>query len=138
MTDRIVLREMAFYAYHGLNPEEQAAGQIFVVDVAVEANLHRAGHTDEIGDSLDYRDLYARVGEVMTGERFRLLEAAAEAVAHRLLEIEGVLAVTVQVKKPHVKLGGPLAYAAVEVTRRKPGSSPPASPPEEPSRREGR
>ncbi len=138
MTDRILLHEMAFYAYHGLNPEEQAAGQIFVVDVAVEADLHQAGHTDEIGDSLDYRDLYARVSEVMTGERYRLLEAVAEAVAHRLLEIERVLAVTVQVRKPHVKLGGPLAYAAVEVTRRKPSSPLSASRRERPSRREGR
>ncbi|HEX9246969.1 MAG TPA: dihydroneopterin aldolase [bacterium] len=119
MTDRIVLSEMAFYAYHGVNPDEQAAGQVFLVDVAVEANLHRAGHTDEIGDTLDYRDLYARVREAMTGERYRLLEAVAEAVAHRLLEVERVEAVTVSVRKPHVKLGGPLAYAAAEVTRRK-------------------
>ncbi|TMI91017.1 MAG: dihydroneopterin aldolase [Bacillati bacterium ANGP1] len=119
MTDRIVLSEMAFYAYHGLNPDEQAAGQVFLVDVAVEANLHRAGHTDEIGDTLDYRDLYARVREAVTGERYRLLEAVAEAVAHRLLEVERVEGVTVSVRKPHVKLGGPLAYAAAEVTRRK-------------------
>lgn len=119
MTDRIVLSEMAFYAYHGVNPDEQAAGQVFLVDVVVEANLHRAGHTDEIGDTLDYRDLYARVREAMTGGRYRLLEAVAEAVAHRLLEVERVEAVTVSVRKPHVKLGGPLAYAAAEVTRRK-------------------
>ena len=53
MTDRILLREMAFYAYHGLTPEEQARGQVFIVDIAVEADLHRAGHTDEIAGSLD-------------------------------------------------------------------------------------
>ena len=119
MTDRILLRDMAFYAYHGINPEEQAEGQIFVVDVAVDADLHRAGHTDAIADSIDYRDLYSRVRQVMTEERYGLLEAVAEAVAHRLLDVERVQAVTVQVRKPHVKLGGPLAHAAVEVTRRK-------------------
>lgn len=120
MTDRIVLREMAFYAYHGLTPEEQARGQVFIVDLTVEANLHRAGHTDEIADSLDYRDLYARVKQVVTEGRYRLLEAVAEAVAHRVLEAERVEAVTVLVRKPHVKLGGPLTYAGVEVTRRRP------------------
>jgi dihydroneopterin aldolase len=120
MSDRILLAEMAFFAHHGLNPEEEAAGQVFLVDVTVEANLHRAGHTDQIGDSLDYRELYARVRQAMTGERYRLLEAVAEAVAHRLLEVQRVDAVTVRVRKPHVKLGGPLAYAAVEVVRRRP------------------
>ena len=119
MSDRILLHEMAFYAYHGVNPEEQAHGQVFIVAVEVEADLHRAGHTDAINDSLDYRDLYARIRQVVSEERYRLLEAVAEAVAHRLLELERVQAVTVQVRKPHVKLGGPLAYAAVEVTRRK-------------------
>ncbi len=119
MTDRILLSEMAFYAHHGLTPEEQARGQVFIVDVTVEANLHRAGHTDEIADSLDYRDLYARVKQVLTEERYRLLEAVAEAVAHRVLEVDRVEAVTVRVRKPHVQLGGPLAYAAVEVTRRR-------------------
>ena len=119
MSDRILLHEMAFYAHHGVSPEEQAAGQVFVVDVDVEANLHRAGHTDDIADTLDYRDLYARIRHVMMDERYRLLEAVAEAVAHRLLELDRVDAVTVRVRKPHVNLGGPLASAAVEVTRRK-------------------
>jgi 7,8-dihydroneopterin aldolase/epimerase/oxygenase len=119
MSDRILLHEMAFYAHHGVSPEEQEAGQIFVVDVDVEADLHRAGHTDDVADTLDYRDVYARVRQVVTDERHGLLEAVAEAIAHRLLEVDRVEAVTVRVRKPHVKLGGPLAYAGVEVTRRK-------------------
>lgn len=119
MTDRILLEGMAFYGYHGVNPEEQAEGQIFTVDVAVDADIHKAGHTDDLADTLDYRDIYARVRDVVTGERYRLLEAVAEAVAHRILEIERVQAVSVCVSKPHVRLGGPLAHAAVEVTRRR-------------------
>ncbi len=119
MTDRILLEGMAFYGYHGVNPDEQASGQIFTVDLAVEADVHSAGHTDELADTLDYRDLYARVRDVLTRERYRLLEAVAEAVAHRILELDRVEAVSVCVRKPHVRLGGPLQDAAVEVTRRR-------------------
>ena len=86
---------------------------MFVVDLDVEADLHRAGHTDALEDTLDYRDLYTRVRDAVTGARYQLLEAVAEAVAHRVLEIERVQAVTVRVRKPHVRLGGPLAHAAV-------------------------
>lgn len=119
MSDRILLADMAFYAHHGVLPDEQASGQIFVVDLEVEADLHRAGHTDDLADTLDYRDLYARVREAVTGDRYRLLEAVAEAVAHRVLEVDRVQAVLVRVRKPHVRLGGPLAHAAVEVARRR-------------------
>lgn len=119
MSDRIRLCGLAFYAYHGVSAEEQERGQVFTVDVAVEADLHRAGHTDALADTLDYRDLYARIRAAMTETRYHLLEAAAEAVAHALLDVERVEAVTVSVRKPHVRLGGPLESAAVEVTRRR-------------------
>jgi dihydroneopterin aldolase len=119
VSDRILLTGLAFYAHHGVSAEEQERGQVFTVDVAVDADLHRAGHTDDLGDTLDYRDLYARIREAMTGARYRLLEAAAEAVAHALLGVERVQGVTVCVRKPHVRLGGPLESAAVEVTRRR-------------------
>jgi len=51
--------------------------------------------------------------------RLTTATSTPEAVAHRLLEVDRVDAVTVRVRKPHVKLGGPLAYAAVEVVRRR-------------------
>lgn len=124
MSDRIVLTGLAFYAHHGVSAEEQERGQVFTVDVAVEAGLHRAGHTDDLADTLDYRDLYARIRDAMTQARYHLLEAVAEAIAHALLDVDGVQAVTVRVRKPHVRLGGPLESAAVEVTRRRPGTSP--------------
>jgi dihydroneopterin aldolase len=119
VSDRIILSEMVFFAAHGVLPEERAGGQIFVVDLEVEADIHRAGHTDDLADTLDYRDLYARVQGVMTGGPVNLLEALAEGVAHRVLEVERVTGVRVRVRKPHVRLGGPLAYAAVEVERRR-------------------
>ena len=33
--DEILLEGMRFYAYHGVNPEERALGQRFVVDVVM-------------------------------------------------------------------------------------------------------
>jgi 7,8-dihydroneopterin aldolase/epimerase/oxygenase len=117
VSDRIVLTGLAFYAHHGVSAEEQERGQVFTVDVAVEADLHRAGHTDDLADTLDYRGLYARVRDAVTETRYHLLEAVAEAIAHALLEVDRVQAVTVCVRKPHVRLGGPLESAAVEVTR---------------------
>ena len=124
MSDRILLSGLAFYAHHGVGAEEQERGQVFTVDVSVEADLHRAGHTDELADTLDYRDLYARIRDAVTQTRYRLLEAVAEAVAHALLGVDRVQTVTVCVRKPHVRLGGPLEGAAVEVTRRRTRAAP--------------
>jgi 7,8-dihydroneopterin aldolase/epimerase/oxygenase len=122
VSDRIVLTGLAFYAHHGVSEAEQERGQVFTVDVEVESDLHRAGHTDDLADTLDYRNLYARIRDAVTGTRYRLLEAVAEAIAHALLDVDRVQAATVRVRKPHVRLGGPLESAAVEVTRRRPSA----------------
>ncbi|MBI4312116.1 MAG: dihydroneopterin aldolase, partial [Chloroflexi bacterium] len=44
--DSILLEGMAFYGYHGVNPEERALGQRFVVDLQVYLDLSRAGASD--------------------------------------------------------------------------------------------
>ena len=115
--DKITLSGMTFHGYHGVLPEEQDHGQAFEVDVEVAADLHPSARRDDLALSVDYRRVYALVKEVMEGKRFQLLEALAEAIAQRLLNLERVMAVTVRVRKPHVKLAGPLAYAEVEITR---------------------
>ncbi len=117
--DRILLKDMAFYGFHGVHPEERQQGQPFFVDAEVVCDLHRAGHSDRLEDTVDYRELYRRVREVVEGPPRNLLEALAEEIAHRLLELEAVQEVRVEVRKPHVRLGGALGYAAVRVERSK-------------------
>ncbi len=117
MLDRILLKDMAFYGHHGVLQEERERGQPFFVDVELLCDLHRAGHTDRLEDTLDYREVYRRVREVVEGPPRGLLEAVAESIAHRLLELDRVQEVHVEVRKPHVRLGGAVGYAAVRIVR---------------------
>ncbi len=117
--DRIVLKDMAFFAHHGVLPEERERGGMFFVDVELECDLHPAGHSDDLADTVDYREVYSRVQKVMAGPPKQLLEALAEDVAHSLLRLERVEAVRVEIRKPHAEVGGPVAYAGVQVQRRR-------------------
>ncbi|MDR5709106.1 MAG: dihydroneopterin aldolase [Armatimonadota bacterium] len=115
--DRILLKDMAFYGFHGVRPEERERGQPFFVDVEVVCDLRPSGASDRLEDTLDYREIYGIVREVVEGPPRQLLEAVAEEIARRLLELERVQEVRVEVRKPHVRLGGALGYAAVRVER---------------------
>ncbi|MGH2349887.1 MAG: dihydroneopterin aldolase [bacterium] len=117
--DTIVLKGMRFYAYHGALPDEREQGQEFVIDVALETDLRRAGQTDELTDTVDYREAYEHTREVVEGPARRLLESVAESVAQRLLALERVAAVTVSVRKPRVRLPGPVDYSEVTIRREK-------------------
>ena len=118
MTDRIVLAGMAFQARHGVNDWEKVQAQRFEVDVEMAVDVQQAGLDDDITWTVDYAAAYAVIRQIVESTTFNLIEALAEAIAHELLgENPRVQEVVVRVRKPDVKLDGPLAYAGVEIHR---------------------
>jgi dihydroneopterin aldolase len=118
--DRIVLEGMQFYGFHGVNPEEQALGQSYLVDLAVELDLTPAGRSDRLDDTVSYTHLYRAVQSVMEGESRNLLETAAQAIADQVLAQFPVDAVSVSVKKPRPPVrGSVIEHAMVEIYRRR-------------------
>jgi dihydroneopterin aldolase len=119
MTDRILLHDMVFQARHGVHEHERRDEQPFHVDVEMELDLRPAGRADDLELTVDYSAVYSTVRRIVESTSFGLIEALAEAIARELLAAHPVAAVRVRIRKPRVDLGGPLAYAAVEVERRR-------------------
>ncbi len=124
MSDRIVLSAMRFQGRHGYHEWEQREAQPFEVDVELVLNLQPAGVEDDIDLTVDYGRVYDIARQVVESTSYRLLEALAEAISHEVLAgLPRVTEVGVRVRKPAVKLGGPLAYAGVETWRRRSGGN---------------
>ena len=66
--DRIILEGMQFYGFHGVNPEERALGQSYLVDLSIEMDLLPPGISDRLEDTLSYTRLYRSVQAVLEGE----------------------------------------------------------------------
>jgi dihydroneopterin aldolase len=118
-SDEILLEGMRFYAYHGVNPEERALGQRFVVDVVLAVGLRRPGQSDDLADTVSYSAVYKVVRGIVEGEPRNLIEAVAEEIAAAILMgFRQVARVTVTVRKPEVPMKGSLLDAAgVRITR---------------------
>ena len=122
MSDRIVLANMRFMGRHGYYEHELEAEQPFEVDVELVLNLQPAGVDDDLGLSVDYGRVYDIARQIVESTSYRLLEALAEAISHEILaDFPAVNEVGVRVRKPAVRLGGPLDYAGVEIWRRRSG-----------------
>lgn len=116
--DTIHLRNMQFYAYHGVNPEEKALGQRFEVDVVLRVDTRLAGLRDDLRQTINYAQVYKVVKRTVEEERFDLIEALAEALAARIGRQFAPDSVRVCVRKPHVSLkGSVLDYVAVDIER---------------------
>jgi dihydroneopterin aldolase len=112
----IELYGLELYGYHGVGEDERRTGQRFVFDLVLDT-AGRAGETDALEDTVDYREVVRCVREVSDGTQFALLEALATAVADELLRRFPLEAVRVRVRKPDVKLEAPVDWSAVTVSR---------------------
>ena len=119
LSDRIVLANMQFEGRHGYYDWELETAQPFEIDVELVMNLQPAGIDDDLTKTVDYGRVYEIARQVVEATSFRLLEAIAEAISHEVLVAFDVQEVGVRVRKPKVKLGGPLDHASVEIWRRR-------------------
>lgn len=116
--DKIILKDMQFYGYHGLFPEENKLGQRFHVDLELHADLSVAGHSDEMTDSIHYGEVYEAVRSIVEGKPLHLIEAVAEGLAQEILhKFDKVKAVKVRLVKPDAPIPGHLESVAIEILR---------------------
>ena len=124
MSDRIVLRGLVFEGRHGYRDEERANPQPIEVDVALSLDLHPAGSSDDLEQSVDYSAVASQIGRVIESTSLRLIESIAEAIAEELLAAHpAVEEVEVRVHKPRIRLGQGAGTAAVEIRRRRAGAA---------------
>ena len=83
--DTIKLTRMAFFGYHGDEPEETKLGQRFYIDVEMRLDLSKVGETDALEDSVNYVAVYELVKRRAEGKPCKLLERLAGVINHDIL-----------------------------------------------------
>ena len=119
MTDRIVLQGISARGFHGVLDAEKTDGQDFVVDVALEVDLRRAGRSDLLVHTVSYAEVAADVVALITGPSLDLIETLADRIAAATLRRPLVQAVEVTVHKPQAPVGVPFGDVRVVVVRRR-------------------
>jgi dihydroneopterin aldolase len=113
----IELEDMEFFARHGCFPEEQALGNMFRVDLHIEADLREAAQSDLLEDTINYQQVYGIVKREMEVPS-RLLEHLCERILRALYaELKGIQKATVKVSKKHPPIGGKVGQCSVVLTR---------------------
>ena len=105
--DKIVLKGLHFYGYHGVFPEETRKGQPFSVDVTLEFDASRAEETDSINETVDYSVVYGTIQKIVEGDPYKLIEKVVAVIARAILaEYSLVQAVEVTLHKTQAPIDG--------------------------------
>jgi len=110
----VKLKNAVFYAHHGVMEEEHRIGGRYEVDVEMELDFEKAAAGDSLSDTVDYDRVYKIIHEIVTTNRFYLIERLAYLISNQVLSaIPIVNAAVVTVRKPNPPVGGPCDCAEV-------------------------
>jgi len=118
--DKIIIKGLRVFAYHGVNPEEKRDGQTFEIDITLYVSLLHAGQTDDVNDTVSYAKAAKTALRVMNEAKYDFLEKVAQRVAEQLLtDYPQVEKVDVLLKKPQAPVKADFDYMAVMITRQR-------------------
>ena len=118
MSDAIFVNGLIIHAYHGVMPHEAKVGQPFGLDLVLDIDLGEASRTDKLQATVSYEALVKVASVAFSARRYRLVEAAAGAVAEAVLaHYPQVRSVRVTVRKPHAPIAATFDDVGVIVTR---------------------
>lgn len=117
--DYIHLRDMEFYGYHGVLPEETKLGQRFRASVSLAISTKKAGETDDLQYTINYVEVYEICKRIIEGKPYSLIERVAEEIAKTILEtFDGkVFGCKIHFVKPDPPIAGHYKEVAVEIVR---------------------
>lgn len=116
--DRITIQNLEIFANHGVFQEETRLGQKFLISAELFLDLHHAGQTDNMQDSVHYGEVCHFITNYLEEHTFQLIEAAAENLARELLLQQPLLkGVMVEIKKPWAPIGLPIETVSVRIER---------------------
>jgi 7,8-dihydroneopterin aldolase/epimerase/oxygenase len=118
MSDAIFVNGLVLHAYHGVMPHEGKVGQPFVLDLMLDIDLAEASRTDKLKNTVSYELLVKTVSEAFCARRYRLVEAAAGAVADAVLDrYPSIHSIRITVCKPHAPIAATFDDVGVIITR---------------------
>ena len=118
--DKITLSKMEFEGHTGCLDFEKKGGQKFIVSLDIFIDRIKGCYTDELGDTVDYANIYEIVKEIVTGDSGNLIECLAQKISDGVLKADDrIEMVKVTVSKPEAPVKGIFETMEVSLERRR-------------------
>lgn len=121
--DRIILKDLGFYGYHGVFAEEATLGQRFFIDLELGVDLSVPAATDRLSTGISYADIYDAVKSAFETRRMKLLEAVAQNIVDKIFEtFQSVDWIIIRIRKPEAPIAMVRGEAGIELHRQRKNS----------------
>lgn len=108
----ITLKDLKFYAHHGVYEKEKIEGNTFIVDISIKVDTSLAEKSDNIEDTLDYVEVYNRIDLEMNTPS-NLLENVAFRINNSISQLVKKGKIKTTIYKQNPPIGGDCSYTSV-------------------------
>lgn len=115
--DKIMIKNIEVFAFHGALPEENRLGQRFYIDVVLYKDLRKAAREDSLKDTVHYGMVHDEIIHTAKNNTYYLIEKLAEEIAENVIRKFDIEKISVKIKKPNAPINGHFEYVAVEIER---------------------
>ena len=116
MENKIRLKNIQLYGWHGATAKERKTGQQFEIDIEVLAAISSTIESDDIKSTVNYSALYEYVVKIFTENKYNLLETLAHKILISIKNEFQVKACKVTIRKPDAPINGILDTVEVEIS----------------------
>lgn len=116
MKTSIELKNMHFFAHHGVLEHERDYGNNFSVTLRFSADLSQACISDEVADTINYAEVYELIKEEMTIPS-KLIEHAAYRILRKVKEaFPQIDRIEVELSKMNPPVSGRMEHSSVIIS----------------------
>lgn len=83
--DTIFIKDLKVETWIGIYPREKAMPQSVLMSLEIGTSTVSAGNSDNLGDTIDYAEVVAKIRADAAAQHFNLLERLAEHIANLVL-----------------------------------------------------
>lgn len=118
--DKMYIRELELFGFHGVFEEEKRLGQKFILSLELDLDLKLAGRTRDLTKSVHYGELCEKVDQEFQRESYELIESVALNLADFILnEYKIIKGAKVFLKKPWAPVKKHLDTVEIMVERKR-------------------
>lgn len=115
--DKITIKNLEIFAYHGVLDFEKEKGQKFIVSAELFLDLRDAAMTDNLRKTVDYGEVCKDISNIATSCKYDLIEALAWNIATTiLLKYDMIKEIHIKISKPEAPIPMNFDTVCVDIT----------------------
>lgn len=111
---QIQFRQLHFYAFHGVLPQEKVVGNHYLVDLDIHTDFTKACQSDQLEDTINYAAIYHCLDKVMQAPSQLLEHVIYEMASHLFESFSTIHKVRIGLYKSNPPMGGQAKRVGVE------------------------